>query len=140
MRTWSMGTLLCRAREKIRVEFLQPCPYLLLQNGQVLHDLREISRGNAARQIIARRVSFLRMRLDLAHPFLAGGGILRGQRIFETFDHALMLALANRNPIAAGPQSNVHQRKNAVVRRLKAKIVGDAFHLRVRLRAVHNAE
>jgi hypothetical protein len=37
-----------------------------------------------------------------------------------------MMALANRNPIAAGPQSNVHQRKNAVVRRLKAKIIGDA--------------
>ena len=31
--------------------FVQPCSHLLLQNGQVLHDLRKVCRGNAARQL-----------------------------------------------------------------------------------------
>jgi len=77
MRTWVMGTLLRCVREKFRVDFLQPRPHLLLQNWQVFHDLREVCRGNAACQIIARRVSLLRVRFDLAHPLFSRRVTLR---------------------------------------------------------------
>ena len=60
--------------------------------------------------------------------------------MFKAFDHPLVVPLAQRDTKAAGPQSNVGERENAVVGRLKAKVVGDALHLEVRLRTVHNAE
>jgi hypothetical protein len=60
--------------------------------------------------------------------------------MFEAFDHPLVMPLARRDAKAAGPQSNVGERKNAVAGSLKTKVVGDALHLHVRLRAVHDAE
>ena len=119
---------------------LQPVIHLLSQNAQVLYDLREISGRDAAGQVVARGVSLLRMRFDLAHPSLARGGVLRRQGMVEAFDHPLVMPLAQRDAKAACPQSNVGERKNAVVGRLKTKVVGDALHLHVRLRAVHDAE
>jgi hypothetical protein len=60
--------------------------------------------------------------------------------MLEAFDHALVMPLAQRDAKATGPQSNVGERENAVVGRLKAKVVGDTLHLEVRLRTVHDAE
>ena len=119
---------------------LQPLIHLLSQNAQVPYHLREIGGRDAAGQVVARGVSLLRMRFDLAYPSLARSGILRRQGMFEAFDHPLVMPLAQRDAKAACPQSNVGERKNAVVGRVKTKVVGDALHLHVRLRAVHNAE
>ena len=119
---------------------LQPLIHLLSQKAQVPYDLREIGGRDAARQIVARGVSLLRMRFDLAHPSLSRCGILSRQGMFEAFDHPLVVPLAQRDTKAAGPQSNVGERENAIVGRLKAKVVGDALHLEVRLRTVHDAE
>ena len=60
--------------------------------------------------------------------------------MFEAFDHSLVMPLAQRDAKAAGSQANVGERENAVVGRLKAKVVGDALHFEVRLRTVHDAE
>jgi hypothetical protein len=60
--------------------------------------------------------------------------------MFEAFDHPLVMPLSQGDAKAAGPQSNIGERENAVVGRLKAKVVGDAFHLHVRLRTAHDAE
>src|ERR1700722_19331356 len=119
---------------------LQPVIHLLSQNAQVLYDPREIGGRDAASQVATRGVSLLRVRFDLAHLSLARGGGLRRQGMFEAFDHPLVMPLAQRDAKAAGPQSNIGERKNAVVGRLKAKVVRDALHLHVRLRAVHDAK
>jgi hypothetical protein len=60
--------------------------------------------------------------------------------MFKAFDHPLVVPLAQRDTKAAGPQSNVGERENAIAGRLKAKVVGDALDLEVRLRTVHDAE
>lgn len=125
---------------KFWVGFFQPGLYLLPQGGQIFRDLGEFGGRDAAGQVVARGVSFLRMGLDLAHPSLARGGILRCQRVFEALDHALVMALAERDAKTAGPESNVGEREDAIVSGLEAQIVGDAFHPGVRLRAVHDAE
>src|ERR1700728_1808143 len=100
---------------------LQPLIHLLSQNAQVLYDLREIGGRDAAGQVVARGVSLLRMRFDLAYPSFARSGILRRQGMFEAFDHPLVMPLAQRDAKVACPQRNVGERKNAVVGRLKTK-------------------
>ncbi len=119
---------------------LQPVIHLISQKPQVPYDLREIGGRDAARHVVASGISLLRMRFDFAHPSLARGGVLRRQGMFEAFDHPLVMPLAQRDAKAACPQSNVGERKDAIVGRLKTKVVGDALHLHVRLRAVHDAE
>lgn len=49
------------------------------------------------------------------------------------------MGLNERDAKTAGSKSNVNEHQNAVAGRLKAKIVGDALHLQLRLRLVHNA-
>lgn len=119
---------------------LQPVIHLLSQKAQVPYDLREIGWRDAAGQVVTRGVSLLRMRFDFANPFSESFGIQRRQRMFEAFDHALMMCLVLRYPKAVGPKSNVGERKNPVVGLLKAKVVRDALHLEVGLRAVHDTE
>ena len=65
--------------------FPQPRIHLFSQSRDVFDDLREIGGRYAAGQVVARGVSLLRMRLDLAHPLLAGGGILSRQGMLEAF-------------------------------------------------------
>ncbi len=55
--------------------------------------------------------------------------------MFEALDHALVMALAERDAKTAGPESNVGEREDAIVSGLEAQIVGVAFHPGVRLRA-----
>ena len=102
--------------------------------------MRDIGGRNAAGQVVARGVSLVRMRFDPAHPSLSRGGILRRQGMFGAFDHPLVMPLAHRDAKTAGPQSNVGERKSAVVERLKANVVGDALHVEIRLQTVHDAE
>jgi Xaa-Pro aminopeptidase len=50
------------------------------------------------------------------------------------------MPLAERDAKTDGAESNVGEREDAIESGLEAQIVGDAFHLGVRLRAVHDAE
>ena len=126
--------------KKFGVGFVQPSLYLIPQGCQIFGDLGEFGRRDSAGQIVARGVALLRMRFDLAHPFLARGGILRCQCVFEALGYALVMALAERHAKTAGAESNVGKRQDAILGGLETQIVGDTFHSGVRLRAVHDAE
>jgi len=121
------------------VIFLHTRVDLFPQSGQIPDDLGEIAGRNAAGQIVACGIAFLRVGFDLANPSLPRLGILGRERVFQAFNHSLVMTLAKRDPKSTRAESNIGKGENPVVGCLESKVVRDTLRPQVRKRAGHDA-